>query len=212
MNSTGYGTSRLLFNGDADKYEQWEVKMLAYMKLRKLKDVILPTSTTIASADKKEEAFSELVQLLDDRSLNLVMRDARDDGRAALKILREYYAGSGKQRIITLYTTLTNLSKQSDEDLTDYIFRAETAATALKNAGEIVSDSLLIAMILNGLPSNFKPFVIYVTQNEKVLTFPEFKSSIRNYEENEKASRRNLSTQLSVVMKIQHGNSGTGRS
>ena len=84
MNSTGYGTSRLLFNGDADKYEQWEVKMLAYMKLRKLKDVILPTSTTIASADKKEEAFSELVQLLDDRSLNLVMRDARDDGRAAL--------------------------------------------------------------------------------------------------------------------------------
>ena len=60
--SRGYGNpaNRLYFDGDETKYEQWEVKMLAYMKIRKLKDAILPESTNITSADKREEAFAEL--------------------------------------------------------------------------------------------------------------------------------------------------------
>ena len=39
--STGYGPSgrwnRLFFDGDADKYEQWEIKFLGYMRLKNLK-------------------------------------------------------------------------------------------------------------------------------------------------------------------------------
>ena len=203
MSSTGYGhqgTSahqRLLFNGDAEKYEQWEIKMLAYMKLRKLKDTILPDSDVETTADKKEEAFSELVQLLDDRSLNLIMRDAKDDGRAALEILRNHYAGCGKQRIISLYTSLTSLNKSSQESLTDYV----TAASSLKTAGEIISDGLLIAMTLKGLPTVYKPFVIYVTQMERTMTFQNFKVSLRNFEENERATTRD-DVNTSSVMKL----------
>ena len=200
--SIGYGPStagRLLFDGDENRYEQWECKILAYMKIRKLKDVISPDSSSFASAERKEEAFAELVQFLDDRSLNLVMRDAKDDGRQALKILREHYAGSGTQRIISLYTTLTSLQKQEEEDLTGYIIRSETATTALKNAGEIISDGLLIAMILKGLPSTYKPFVVFTTQSSKVQTFQEFKVAIRNFEENEKAT---LSNQFDSILKI----------
>ena len=106
--------------------------MLAYMKSAKLKDVILPESTTIASAEQLDDAFSKLVPFLDDRSLRLVLRDAKDNGRKALGILREHYAGSGSQRILSLYTTLTSLQKQSSESLTDYILRAETAAAAVR--------------------------------------------------------------------------------
>ena len=40
--------------------------------------------------------------------------------------------------------------------MVDYMIKAETAATSLKNAGEIISDSMLIAMILKGLPSSYK--------------------------------------------------------
>jgi len=50
--------------------------------------------------------------------------------------------------------------KRSDESVTDYVIRAETAAAALKNAKENVSDSLLIAMVLKGLPESYKPFVV----------------------------------------------------
>ena len=139
MNETGYSSryGRRLFDGDERKYEQWEVKFLGYMRLRKLKDSITAADDVEITAAKNEEAFAELIQFLDDKSLALVMRDARDDGRKALKILRAHYAGTGKPRIISLYTELTSLVKSEHETVTDYVIRAETAATALRNAALI---------------------------------------------------------------------------
>ena len=77
--------------------------------------------------------------------------------------------------MISLYTELTSLVKSEHETVTDYVIRAETAATALRSAGETVTDSLLIAMVLKGLPEEYKPFVVVVTQRDKKQTFSEFK-------------------------------------
>ncbi len=93
-----------------------------------------------ADEEKNEECYAELIQLLDDTSLSLVMRDAAGDGRKALKILRDHYASQGKPRIIALYTELTSLEKGASETVTDYLIRAERSITALKNAKETLSD------------------------------------------------------------------------
>ncbi len=112
----------------------------------------------LPSADEDEldearnaTAFAELVQWLDDQSLSLIIRKARDDGRKSLKVLREYYQGKGKPRIIALYTEVTSLKKGESENMLDYMLRAETAATALKSAEEVISDGLLIALVLKRL-------------------------------------------------------------
>ena len=57
------------------------------MRLIKLKDAITAADNAGSTAAKNEETFAELVQSLDDKSLSLVMRDAQDNGRNALKIL-----------------------------------------------------------------------------------------------------------------------------
>ena len=126
------------------------------------------------------------MQCLDDRSLALVIREARDDGRKALTVLREHYQGKGKPRIISLYTELTSLKKAENETMMDYIIWAETAATALKAADEVISDGLLIAMVLKGLPNAYKTFSTVVIQREKQMSFGDFKIALRNHEENEK--------------------------
>ena len=190
---TGYGPShnkgryyRLIFDGDERHYEQWQVKFLGFMKLRKLKATILAPGTAEVDADKNEEAYAELIQCLDEKSLSLVM-NAADDGRKALGILRDHYAGVGKPRVISLYTELTSLIKSSCETVTEYVIRAETAAASPKICGENITDSLLIAMVLKGLPDSFKPFVALVTQSKGKQTFSEFKATLRSFEDTENA-------------------------
>jgi len=201
--ATGYGPSasasartRLFFDGDEKKYELWEVKFLGFMRLQKLHSVFVGNEPP--SEEKNAEAFAELIQVIDDRSLSLIIRDAMDDGRKALEILREYYLGKSKPKVIALYTELTSLSKGVTESVTDYMLRAETASTSLKSAGEVISDSLLIAMILKGLPPDFKTLCTIITQKDKELTFAEFKVALRSFEETEKQTTQCDDT----VMKI----------
>ena len=52
----------------------------------KLKTTILPSEEPPAKA-KNEERYAELIQFLDNKGLSLVMRDAANDSRRALKIL-----------------------------------------------------------------------------------------------------------------------------
>ena len=201
-NLTGYGPRRgLVFDGNESKYELWEVKFLAFMRIQKLYEVFVPgADERELDATKNANGFAELVQCLDDRSLSLIIREARDDGRKALKVLREHYQGKGKPRIISLYTQLTSLRKGENESTTDYVIRAETAATALKAAEEVISDGLLIAMVLKGLPKNYKTFTAVVIQREKPMTFSEFKTSLRDYEESEKSCHGTTTTEKDSIM------------
>jgi DNA-dependent RNA polymerase auxiliary subunit epsilon len=204
-----------MFDGDERKYELWEVKFLGYLRLKKLSDTILTAvnpdaedEVIRADAAKNADAFAELIQVLDDRSLSLVIRDAVDDGRKALAILREHYLSKGKPRVITLYTELTSLKKASEESVTDYMLRAETASTSLKSAGETISDSLLIAMIIKGLPSEqYRAFSTVVTQKDKEQSFAEFKVSLRSFEETQKLSDQG-SANDDRIMEVNLGKSG----
>ncbi|RUS83573.1 hypothetical protein EGW08_008679 [Elysia chlorotica] len=70
------------------------------------KNEIFNSSAIDIDNDKNAEAFAELIQCLHDRSLSLIMRDAMDDGRKAMKILNDHVQSKGKPRIVTLYTEL----------------------------------------------------------------------------------------------------------
>ena len=98
--------------------------------------------------------------------------------------------GKSKPRVLALYTELTSLQKGHAESITDYVLRAETAAASLKSADEIVSDSLLIAMVLKGLPEDYKTFSAIVSQRDEKednMKFQEFKIALRSYEETERS-------------------------
>ena len=196
------GKCRLVFHGDDTKFELWEVKFLGYLRSLKLHEVI---TADPPDAEKNADVFSELVQLLDDTSLSLIIRDAKDDGKKALKILRDHYIGASKPRIISLYTELTSLKMINTEGATEYMIRAETASASLKSAGETISDSLLIAMIIKGLPEDYKTFCTVVTQRKEPMSFSEFKIALRSCEETEKCQVLNKNKDDDSVMFIKQG-------
>ena len=117
--------------------------------------------------------------LLDNRSFALIMRDARDNGKKVLEILREHYMGQGKPKVTALYTELKTLNKGMDESTTDYLIHAEAAAAVLEYSGETVGDSLLIAMTSKGLPSNLSTFKTVTIQKDPQPTFQQVKVSLR---------------------------------
>ena len=127
--------------------------------------------------ERNEEAYNGLIQFLDDKSLSLTMREASDNGIEPLRILHDHYAGKGKPRIISLYTQLTSLKKEQN-----HIIRTEATETT----GETLSDGLIIAMVLKGLPRTFNAFSIYVTHRSKELTFSGFKMQHRSFEDTDK--------------------------
>ena len=115
--SIGYGPRhRTIFDGDESHYELWETKMLAHMRLVKLYDTIAGTGAL--NDEKNKDAFTELVQCLDDRSLSLIIREANQDGRKPLQILRAHYIGTGKPRVLTFYHELSSLKMGANEDIT----------------------------------------------------------------------------------------------
>ena len=113
---------------------------------------------------------------------------AKDNGQRALEVLPQHCQGKGKPQVISLYTKL----KTDNESIVDYVIQAEAAAEALRNTDEAVSDALLIAMVLKGLPSYFETFLLIVVQRDKQMTFAEFKVTLHSYKESEKSRKKIL--------------------
>lgn len=88
----------------------------------------------------EDEAHEELVQCLDNKSLSLIMRDAKCNRRKTLEILCEHYVGKDKPCVVSLYCELSSHQKVSNETAMDHIIRAETIFTSLRRADE-TSDS-----------------------------------------------------------------------
>ena len=165
--STGYGPSRsrLYFDGDSDTFPMWETRFINYLYMldKEIHDAILPRTAATQEIDevreKNRRVYAELVQVLDERSLQLIMTDCKNNGRAAFKVLCKHYQSTEKPRVLTLYEDLTTLRMTEDEDITDFFIRAERATTGLRSASETISDNLVIAMLLRGLLEAYKPFV-----------------------------------------------------
>jgi len=73
----------------------------------------------------------------------------------------------------------------------------------LRAAKEQVSDSLLIAMVLKGLPDDYKAFIAITTQSENIVDFLKFKTSLKHFEETEKSRAQLSSDNQSSVMKLE---------
>ena len=154
------------------------MKFRGYLRIQHLHQIILSPidqSDDIDFVEKNATVFTKLIQYSDNKSLSLVIRDTRDNGRKALTILREHYLSKGKPKVISLYTELTFLRRLESESITDYTIRKENISNTLKEAGEVRSGRPLIAMVFKRLPPNFKTFTTVISQKKKTLTFSELK-------------------------------------
>ena len=77
----------------------------------------------------------------------------------------------------------------------------------MRNAKENVSDGLVVAMILKGLPDEYKPFFAVTTQSDTVQNFKKFKQALRNFEDTEQSRSEKAERGANVVLKTKVGQS-----
>ena len=103
---TCYGPRfRLHVNGNSDTFPIWETRFTNYLYTldKGVHDAILPNSEPIQDDDeateKNRRTYTELVHVLDERSLQLIMTDCRNEGRAAFKVLCKHYQSTEKPQV-----------------------------------------------------------------------------------------------------------------
>ena len=73
----GYGPNVPVFTGEADDFELWAVKFKGMIRLQNLAPTLEGTETQDVDTNNAK-LFAHLVNCLDDKSLNLIIRDAAD--------------------------------------------------------------------------------------------------------------------------------------
>ena len=68
--------------------------------------------------EKNATVFAELIQYLNDKSLSLVIKNVKYNGRKALGILRKPYLSKGKLKVISLY--IQHFRGDSNQSIADY--------------------------------------------------------------------------------------------
>ena len=120
-------------------------------------------SDDIDLVEKNAIVFVELIQYLDDKNPVISNKRCTRKLKKSLNNIKvTLFAKTKAESYFPLYRS-NILWKLESESITDYIIRTENISKTIKEAGGVVSNKLLIAMVLKGLPSNFKPFTTVIT-------------------------------------------------
>ena len=113
-------------------------------------------------------------------------KDGYGDGAKAWKLLQEKYCSAERPTVVSLVGQLAKLKLGSDEKLDDYFVRSQELMTRLCEAGEVISDTLFNALVINGLPESYEHFVVQESF-QPASSFPELRTRLRNYHDSRNA-------------------------
>ena len=87
--------------------------------------------------------------------------------------------------VVALVSQFARMRLKPDEALHEYFIRAQELMTRLSDAGERISETIFMALVLNGFPERFENFVVQETFNPSA-NFTELRSRLTNFEESRK--------------------------
>lgn len=174
----------LQFSGEEDDFAYWKEKFEGYLHGKKLRQMLL--EEVDATDAQKYTIWAELIQCLDKRSVMMLRAECKGDGIAAWQQLCAHFSSTETPRIMNLFSQFTSLSLKSNEDMMDYLIRAETLSSSLEVAGEKVSEPLLVSVVLKGLPNSYDYFKTVHDFSKTKTSFSDVKKALINFSDSQK--------------------------
>lgn len=117
---------------------------------------------------------------MNDTNLSLIIREASDNGKEALRILWAHYASKVKARIISLYTELTSLKKDCNGSVTDNKHKNRNNFNITKKSRRNIKWWFKYCYNFERFTEN--PFSVYVIHSSKELPLLEFKTHLLSFD------------------------------
>ena len=190
-------------SGKKEDFTPWQIRVEAY-----LDNIDLVSVLTSPNPDpvKNKKLYLELINLVDNQSLQVISSTAKNDGKLAYEKLCNYYLGDNKARMITALRHLSKLRFNHGESIQQFICKCDTLRTTLKSFPSTQDlDLMLVTQASEALPESFSVFRTVIQAAPNYGDWDNFKTQLQNHDSIES----NKQPQNNAVMNIQHQQDST---
>ena len=181
----------------------WQIRVEAYLEKIDLGSVLTSPSPDPV---KNKKLYLELVNLVDNQSLQVIASTAKNDGKLAYEKLRDYYLGDTKARMITALDQLGKLKFNHGENIQQFICRCDTLRTTLKSFPATQNfDLMLVTNASAALPDSFTVFNTVIRTSPNYGDWDNFKTQLQNHD----SLDNNKQPQNNAIMNVQHQHDNT---
>ena len=110
-----------------------------------------------------------------------VGKDGLVDGTRAWNLLTERFRSEELPTVVALVSQIARMQLKPDEALHEYFIRAQELMRRLTDAGEHVSETTFMVLVLNGLPERFENSVVQGSFNPSAK-FTELRSRLISFD------------------------------
>jgi len=189
--------------GGEGSFQAWKLKVLAYLLPLGLKEAVVSDGSPSSDEQKEssrlaqEKAYGILINLLEDRLIDLVVSVEPGNARGVWKVLLETYEAKSTALLCHTLDLFMNIQFRGRDHETEsfdmYRARFMNLLQKLKEMGELVSPAIQRYVILKGLPAEYDALRQSLKINDK-LTLEEVCTHIKDVYETDKHHPRDYTT------------------
>lgn len=154
-------------------YLQWKVRLTAILKENKIWHYVstivpIPIDPIVLDLHDVKEAKPQRI-IIDGIKDHLILRLAeRKTAKEMWDTLQNLYEAKNENRKMALRDRLHSVKMEKDESVSTYLTRLAQVKDELATVGEVVPESELVRIALNGFTSEWSVFVKCVVGREKL--------------------------------------------
>lgn len=164
-------TTRFVRLKGRENYDTWKIAAKSYLVIKKCWSCIAKGIPEKPSEEQKEAdlmAWSELNLLLEENLFSHIANT--QTAKEAWDALKGAFEDSGLCRKVDLLKQMVQLKLTDCISMEDYVSKMVMTSLKVKKAGLDIGDDIIAALMLAGLPDEYRPLVMAVENSGKELT------------------------------------------
>lgn len=158
-----------------ENYDTWKQAAESYLTIRKHWSII-EKEVTIDTSNKADDTIAKAELNMPVETINYPYIRQAKTAHEAWKNLESAFEDSGITRKVAVLQALVSMKLDNCESMEDYVNRLTVLWAKVTKVGFKIDDEIVGALMLGGLPDQYKPLVMTLENSDKKLTMDKVKT------------------------------------